>query len=150
MSQIKFQNFSGIKNEQHNPRAVAQSTFKNGQAVVISLDTNGKEIASFPTTTGMANVLFVDNVIDKPELDNKSDYRVEKGECVRAFEFPKSELLEVSGDLVATTTVVKGDKLIANASGLYEKTTVTTVTSYLEVVAVTTFMGSGYTVKVVK
>lgn len=155
MSEIKFQNYSGIKNEQHNPRAVAKTVLKNGYAV-LNVTESGKEVARVVAnaTEAKGNLYFVCNTIDKPELDNKSDFVVNTGEFAKIFKFPKDELLEVTGDLVDGAVVV-GDVLIADATagklGLYRKALVgdTAYAVALEVLEVTTFGGKGYTVKVV-
>lgn len=121
MSKVKFQNYSGIKNAKDNPRAIAASALVNGQAVIYSLGTDGKEYATLPTdaTTAKTANHFVWNTIDKPELDNESDFVIKSGEFARIFEFPQGEILDVSSDLVVTTTVSTGDILVPTASGKY-------------------------------
>jgi len=154
MSKIKFQNYSGIKNEQHNPRAVAQSDLRNGYIVVNGID-NGTEIARVPETDDDAKggLYFVWNTIDKPELDNESDFVIKAGDFARIFKFPQDELLEITGDLV-TGTIAKGDLLVADVAangGKLRKADPATDTEYavaLEVLELTSFGGKGYTVKV--
>ena len=154
MSKIKFQNYSGIKNEQHNPRAVAQSDLRNGYIVVNGID-NGTEIARVPETDDDAKggLYFVWNTIDKPELDNESDFVIKAGDFARIFKFPQDELLEITGDLV-TGTIAKGDLLVADVAangGKLRKADPATDTGYavaLEVLELTSFGGKGYTVKV--
>ena len=121
MSKVKFQNYSGIKNAKDNPRAIAKSDLVNGQAVIYSIGTDGKEYATLPTDATTAKTVnhFVWNTIDKPELDNESDFVIKSGEYARIFEFPQGELLDVSADLVVTTTVSTGDVLVPTASGKY-------------------------------
>lgn len=157
MSKIKFQNYSGIKNEQHNPRAVAKSDLKNGYIVVNGIE-DGKEIAKVPETDEEAKgtLYFVWNTIDKPELDNESDFVIKEGDFARIFKFPQDEILEITGDLV-TGNIVKGDLLISDTEnkGMLKKANTTSETDpdegyavALEVLELTTFGGKGYTVKV--
>lgn len=146
MSIVKFQNYSGIKNEQHTPRAIANVDVKNGYAVVIKFE-DGVEKAVLPTGDEVKGDLwFVWNTITSPELENYDDFVVKAGKPVRAFNFEnaKREIVEVSGDLVSTDVVV-GDILVANESGTYEK--IADATGYkvsLEVVALNTIGGKGY------
>lgn len=155
MSKIKFQNYSGIKNEQHNPRTVAKTDLKNGYVVLNAIE-GGKEVAKVPTNVAEAKgeLYFVWNTIDTPELDNEVDFVVKAGRYARIFKFPKDEILEVTGDLVVGT-IVKGDILIADETtvnnGKLRKAVTATDKGYavaLEVLEVTTFGGKGYTVKV--
>lgn len=153
MSKIKFQNYSGIKNEQHNPRTIAKTDLKNGYVVVSTIE-DGKEVAKVPTTVEEAqgNLYFVWNTIDTPELDNEADFVIKAGKFARIFKFPQDEILEVTGDLV-NGTIVKGDILIADESdgGKLRKAVDVTDTGYavaLEVLELTTFGGKGYTVRV--
>lgn len=147
MSIVKFQNYSGIKNEQHTPRAIADVDMKNGYAVAIEFD-DGVEKAVLPTGDKVKGDLwFVLNTITTPELDNYDDFVIKAGKPVRAFNFEnaKREIVEVSGDLVATTEVTKGDVLVANESGMYEK--IADATGYkisLKVVDFNTIGGKGY------
>ena len=154
MSKVKFQNYSGIKNAKDNPRAIAASDLKNGQAVIYSIGTDGKEYATLPTdaTTAKKAKHFVWNTIDKPELDNESDFVIKSGEFARIFEYPQGEVMDISADLVVTTTVATGDILVAaTASGKYF-VALTTDTGYgfgLQVKGKTSFGGAGYDALVV-
>ena len=149
MSKVKFQNYSGIKNAKDNPRALAVTDLKNGQAVVYSIGTDGKEYATLPTDVTTAKVAnhFVWNTIDKPELDNEDDFIISSGEFARIFEYPQGELMDVSADLVVTTTVSTGDILVPTVSGKYVTATVSD-TGYkfgLQVKEKTTYGETGYT-----
>lgn len=149
MSKIKFQNYSGIKNAKDNPRAIAASDLKNGRAVIYSIGTDGKEYATLPTdaTTAKTAAYFVWNVIEKPETLNEVDYTINSGDYARIFEFPQGELMDVSADLVVTTTVATGDILVPTASGKYVVAT-TGDTGYkfgLKVKEATNYGGAGYT-----
>lgn len=146
MSIIKFQNFSGIKNEQHTSRSIADVDMKNGYAVVIKFE-DGIEKAYLPTEDEVKGDLwFVHNTITTPELDNYDDFVIKAGKLVRAFNYENSkrEIIEVSGDLV-TSEVAIDDILVANTEGLYEKAT--SATDYkisLKVVGFNTIGGKGY------
>lgn len=149
MSKVKFQNYSGIKNAKDNPRAIAASDLKNGRAVIYSIGTDGKEYATLPTdaTTAKTAAHFVWNVIEKPETLNEVDYTINSGDYARIFEFPQGELMDVSADLVVTTTVATGDILVPTASGKYVVAT-TGDTGYkfgLKVKEATNYGGAGYT-----
>ena len=153
MSKIKFQNYSGIKNEQHNPRTIAKTDLKNGYTVLNATE-DGKEVAKVVSTADEAKgeLYFVWNTIDTPELDNEADFVIKSGKFARIFRYPQGEVLEVTGDLV-TGDVIKGDILIADEvnGGKLRKAVEVTDTGYavaLEVLEVTTFGGKGYTVKV--
>ena len=153
MSKIKFQNYSGIKNEQHNPRAVAKTDLKNGYIVLNAVE-DGKEVARVVSSADEAkgDIYFVWNTIDTPELKNEADFVIKAGKFARIFSFPQGEVLEVTGDLV-TGDVIKGDVLIADEAngGKLRKAVEVTDASYtvaLEILEVTTFGGKGYTVKV--
>lgn len=151
MSKVKFQNYSGIKNAKDNPRAIAASDLVNGQAVIYSIGTDGKEYATLPTdaTTAKTANHFVWNVIDKPEVLNETDYVIDSGAFARIFEYTQGELMDVSADLVVTTTVATGDVLVPTASGKYVVSTATGYKFALKVKEATTFGGSGYTALVI-
>ena len=146
MSIVKFQNFSGIKNEQHTPRAIADVDMKNGYAVVIKFE-DGVEKAYLPTADeAKGDIWFVNNTITTPELENYDDFVIKAGKPVRAFNYANSvrEIVEVSGDLVSTEAKI-GDILVANAEGKYE--VVADASGYmvsLKVVALNTIGGKGY------
>ena len=147
MSLVKFQNFSGIKNEQHTPRAIAQADLKNGYAVVIKYE-DGVEKAAVPAseTEAKGDIYFVQNVITTPELDNYDDFVVKKGKPVRAFNYAHSanEIVEISGDLVTGSPAI-GDTLVADTDGTYKKETATTgYKVVLKVVDFNTIGGKGY------
>lgn len=144
---VKFQNYSGIKNEQHTPRAIADVDLKNGYAVTIDY-VDGDEVAKLPTAdTAKGDIYFVNNTITTPELKNYEDFVIKKGKPVRAFNFANSarEIVEISGDLVTGNNIAKGDILVAGTDGGYTK--VEAATGYkvsLKVVDFNNIGGSGY------
>ena len=117
MSLFKFQNYSAIKNAQDNPRVVATAITKNGYAFGIT-DASGAENQGVfaDATSAKGDVWVAINVIDKPEIMNTSDYQIEVGEYIRAFNLNKlvGEKVELTKDLVVTAyaSVAVGDKLI--------------------------------------
>lgn len=155
MSKMKFQNYSGLKNAQDNPRAIATTDLKNGQPIVYSVDSsNGKEYATLPTdaTSAKAAKWFVWNTIDKPELDNESDFVIKSGEFARIFKMPLDELMDMSADLVTITNPAINDVLVpATSAGKYVVATASD-TGYgfgLQIKEKTNFGGKGYTVRVI-
>ena len=161
MSMFKFQNYSAIKNAQDNPRVRATALTKNGYVFGVKDNYNvgGGVIyseAAVPFADAAAakagDVWVAINIIDKPELMNTSDYVINTGEYIRAFNLSKlhGEKVEITNDLVIDdyANVAVGDKLIpanatdnASASMKWKKATVTD-TGYsvcLEVTAKTTF-----------
>lgn len=155
MSKVKFQNYSGLKNAKDNPRCIAASDLKNGQAVVYSIGTDGKEVVALATDAASAKKAnhFVWNTLEKAETLNEADYKVCSGDFARIFEFPQGELMDISADLVVTTTVSTGDVLVAaTENGKYVVAT-TGDTSYqfgLQVQGKTSYGGNGYSALVVK
>lgn len=115
MSRIMYANYAGIKNEQHIPDAVAQSDLKNGYVVIRGTDKNGKHTASVPSDADECKkeLWFVWNTVDKPELDNESDFVIKKGDFARIFKFKADYPVYVSKDLVSGTASV-GKYLIAD------------------------------------
>lgn len=115
MSKIMFANYAGIKNEQHIPDAVAQSDLKNGYVIVKGIDAKGKYTATVPASADecKGELWFVWNTIDKPELDNDTDYVIKKGDYARIFKFKPDYPVYVSKDLI-TGEVVVGKHLVAD------------------------------------
>lgn len=115
MSKIMYANYAGIKNERHIPDAVAQSDLKNGYVVVKGVDDKGKHTAAVPTSADACagELWFVWNTVDKPELDNESDFVIKKGDFARIFKFKADYPVYVSKDLV-TGDVAVGKYLVAD------------------------------------
>lgn len=115
MSKIMYANFAGIKNEQHIPDAVAQSDLKNGYLVVKGVDDKGKHTATLPSSVDecKGDLWFVWNTVDKPELDNESDFVIKKGDFARIFKFKADYPIYVSKDLVSGDVAV-GKYLVAD------------------------------------
>jgi len=153
MSKVKFQNYSGIKNAKDNPRCIADSDLKNGMAVVYYIAVDGKEHVKVAADDTEAKTIkhFIWNTIDKPELDNEDDFVIKKGSYVRIFEFPYGEIMDISGDLIATSVIDYKDVIIPATDGKYDVAGVGD-TGYefgLEVTDKTTFGGGGYAALVI-
>jgi hypothetical protein len=115
MSKIMYANYAAIKNEQHIPDAVAQSDLKNGYVVVKGVDEKGKHTATVPgnETECKGELWFVWNTVDKPELDNESDFVIKKDDFARIFKFKADYPIYVSKDLI-TGEVKPGKYLVAD------------------------------------
>lgn len=179
MALFKFQNYSAIKNAQNNPRAIATEEIKNGYVFKIEdnyedADLGTLKEAAVPFATAeeakAGDVWVAMNIVDKPEVINYNDFKLNKGEYVRSFNLTKlkGEILEVSSDICTTefATVNVGDVLIpCNATDdvaapMAWKVATELDTGYataFEVVAKTTFGGftidgaasaGGYEVKI--
>lgn len=134
------------KQVRNNPRCEAEVDLMAGMAV--TLDEATKK-ASLPTAiTAKGELWIVSNIIDKPEIRNKEDFKVLKGEPVRADLLVDAKELPIELDyrVIATdyATVKIGDKLIANADGKWEVSAdVTGYKIYLEVVEKSNFGDKG-------
>lgn len=115
MSKIMYANYAGIKNEQHIPDAVAQSDLKNGFVVVKGIGEKGKHTATLPASVDecKGELWFVWNTIDKPELDNASDFVIKAGDFARIFKFKPDYPVYVSKDLIDGEVAV-GKYLVAD------------------------------------
>jgi len=122
---FKFQNYSAIKNAQDNPRVRATALTKIGYVFGVKDNYEVSEgviysEAAVPFANAGAakagDVWVAINRIDKPELMNTSDYVINTGEYIRAFNLSKlhGEKVEITSDIVidAYNTVNVGDKLI--------------------------------------
>lgn len=119
MGLFKFQNYSAIKNAQDNPRILATENTYNGYVFKVYDGATGTESAtpcSDATDAKTAEVYVMMNIVDKPEIDNYSDYYVISGEYIRGIRLKnlKGEKVEMSSDLVVDTysAVSVGDTLI--------------------------------------
>lgn len=150
---FKFGTIGAFKQVRNNPRCKAVQDLLDGQ-VVLPNDATGN--APVPTTVDEAkgDVYVVGNIIDKPEIRNKVDFKVLTGEYVLAFRLADVIGLPIEIDhLVVSTdyaTLTKGDKLVAagNGSGKWVKADGTTVNAdeyavYLEVLEKSSFGDKG-------
>lgn len=154
---MKFHDYSGIKNAKDNPRCKAPYDMSNGEVVVYSVNASGVETIARPTNAADAKIAkhFVWNTIDKPELDNEDDYKIKAGEYARIFEIAQGVPMDISKDLVVTTTVNVGDVLVPRtvstatdstdvADGLLEVSTATGYATRFKVTEKSTYGESGF------
>lgn len=150
---FKFGTIGAFKQVRNNPRCKAVQDLLDGQVV---LPNDATEQAPVPASVADAkgDVYVVGNIIDKPEIRNKADFKVIAGEYVLAFRLADLVGLPVELDsLVVSTdyaTIAKGDKLVpaGDGSGKWVKAdgTVIIAADYavnLEVVEKSTFGGKG-------
>lgn len=109
MGLFKFQNYSAIKNAQDNPRVIASATTVNGNVFSVvdtpnlaGTSTTENQVAFADADAAKGEVWVMNNIVDKPELDNYTDYNVTTGEYIRAFKLNNllGEKVELSSDLV--------------------------------------------------
>ncbi|MBM7598098.1 hypothetical protein JOC34_000455 [Virgibacillus halotolerans] len=112
---FNFVTISAYNHVRNNPRCKAQEDLVNGLAV--TLDEVAKE-ANLPDTEGAkgTELFVVFNIIDKPEIRNSADFKVEKGEFVRAFLLHDAKELPVEvGTAALSGQSAVGDKLVVEA-----------------------------------
>lgn len=129
---FKFGTIGAFKQVRNNPRCKALKDLLDGQVV---LPDDASKEAPTPANADQAkgDVYVVGNIIDKPEVLNKADFKVLKGEYVRAFKLADLADLPVELDfrVVATdyASLAKKDVLVpaADGSGNWKKADGTTV-----------------------
>ena len=177
MGLFKFQNYSAIKNAQDNPRVKAVVDTVNGNVFTIGDNVNvggvnvkeAQVLFEDAEAAQAGNIWVMNNIVDKPEIRNYADYKVEAGEDIRAFKLDSQigEIVELSGDLVIADDVdpiVAGTYLVptnqdddADDEQMLWKSVydASDYAIYLEVLEVTTFglftidnSGKGYECKI--
>lgn len=164
---FKFNSIGAIeKHVRNNPRNVAATDLLNGMSVVLD-DAAGTAAVPANATEAQGVTWIVGNIIDKPEIRNTHEFKVEAGEPVRGFltEDVKELQVEVDYRVVVDDLAILavGDHLVtANETnhvgngGKWVKPDGTTVVdssaynTYLEVLKKTTFGDKGLLCKVVK
>ena len=150
---FKFGTIGAFKQVRNNPRCKAAQDLLDGQ-VVIPNDATG--VALTPANAGEAqgDVWVVGNLIDKPEIRNKADFKVLNGEHVRAFRLSDVKHLPIElchRVVTGYDAVVKGDVLVpaANGSGNWVKTADASAYEVsLKVIELSTFGDKGVYVNV--
>lgn len=117
---FNFGTIGAYKQVRNNPRCKATAETQNGQ--VVKLDEAAKT-ASFPSAAADAqadDVYVAFNIVDKPEVRNTNEFKIEADEYVRAFRLADLVGLPVLvGHQVITTdysTVSVGDVLVPEAT----------------------------------
>ncbi|MEK4432994.1 hypothetical protein MHB54_27965 [Paenibacillus sp. FSL M7-0802] len=82
---FKFGTIGAFKQVRNNPRTKATSELKNGYVVLPDNATGLAPTAATPVQAKSTDVHVVYNIIDKPEIRNSADFKIEIGEHVRAF-----------------------------------------------------------------
>lgn len=122
---FNFGTIGAYKQARNNPRNKAEVELKNGQVVVMDDINNLAKLPTAEQATG-ADLWVTFNIVDKPEIRNTNEFKIDAGEYVRAFYLADLKGLPVLfGHQVLTTAygdIAKGDKLVANAEGKLEKT----------------------------
>lgn len=147
---FKFGTIGAFKQVRNNPRCKVTKDSLPGE-VVIPNDATKK--AQAPSTPELAkgDVWVIGNIVDKPEVASKADFKVLNGEYALAFLLSDLKDLPVELDAAVIkgdyATLAKGDKLVATADGTgkWEKggATVAEYKVALEIVEKSTFGGKG-------
>ncbi len=155
---FKFHSLAALQHVKNNPRTKAQSDLLKGQVVVVD-EVAGT--AKAPATTSEAEGAFhvVNNIIDKPEVRNSADFKVERDEYVKAdFLTDANHLLaELSDDVLvdAYSGLAQNDVLVPAGDGsgnwVFADGTNIVASNYkvnLSIVEKTTLGGNGLLVKI--
>lgn len=150
---LKFREIGTYKNAVNIGYCTADVVLKNGN--VVTYDRATKK-AALPTedTAKAAGLAIVMNTIDKPEILEPNDFKIEKGENPRLFALfsLKDRIIDMDMDQVKGTysTINVGDALVANTEGKLEVVSAATgYAEYFEVVEKTSYNTEGLAVKVV-
>lgn len=155
---FKYATLGGLKHEKNNPRTKATKQLLNGM-VVLPDDATGN--APTPSSADEAKKAehVVNNIIDKPEIRNLADFKIEAGEYVHADQLPAVDglLVQIDEKVVsdAYSSLAVDDVLVsaADGSGKWVKADGTTVIAgeykvNLVVKEKTTYGGNGFDVLV--
>lgn len=156
---FKYGTLGGLKFARNNPRTKATQELLNGM-VVLPNDVTGEAPTPAVAADAQGEVYVVNNIIDKPEIRNLADFKIEIGEYVHAdLVSAVAELpVDIDESVVSTAyaSVVVNDVLAptADGSGKWVKADGTTVVASnfkvnLVVIEKTTFGGNGLKAKVV-
>lgn len=122
---VKFKNIGDFKTVRNVGNVKAPAELKNGY--LVTYDRAASTIA-LPTATTAKQALWL--VINEREpvefVGSTDDYKIAIGEFARIFDTAtmKDVVLEINDTILATaySEVSKGDTLVANAKGEFEKT----------------------------
>jgi len=117
---FKFGTIGAFKQVRNNPRCKATAQILNGY-VVLPDDSTGNAPTPADASTAQGDVWVANNVIDKPEIRNKEDFKIDSGEYVRSFLLSDLKELPVELDhrvlVDDISTLAVGDHLVpANAT----------------------------------
>lgn len=137
-------------NARNNPRTKAVSVLKNGHVVILDEAAKTATIPADATAAKGKDLYVVNNIVDKPEIRNSTDFEIAIGEYVRGFYLADLVDLPVEFDSTIVTgtysSIAVGDKLVAEAAtGKWVEADPATYHIYLLIVEKTTFgNGSGF------
>ncbi|KIN51932.1 hypothetical protein [Bacillus subtilis] len=151
---FKFGTIGAFKQVRNNPRCKATKDLVPG-LVVLPDDSIGLAPTPADATAAKGDIYVVGNIIDKPEVRNKADFKVLKDEYVRAFRVTDLADLpvELSQDTVqGFDALIVGDVIVPAGDGTGQWTKAgEDVADYkvkLKVLEKTTFGGKGLYLKV--
>lgn len=149
---FKFGTIGAFKQVRNNPRCKVTKDSFPGE-VVLPNDATGKAPAPASADQAKGEVYVLGNIIDKPEILNKKDFKVLEGEFGLAFNLAdlKDLPVEIDASVVKDYAgIAKGNKLVsaADGSGKWIKADGTSVVAadykvHLEVLEKSTFGGQG-------
>ncbi|MCI3196938.1 hypothetical protein GXP75_14885 [Bacillus sp. HU-1818] len=151
---FKFGTIGAYKQVRNNPRCKASVELVPGLAVIPN-ESSGNAFPPGASSSAKGDVYVVGNIIDKPEIRNKVDFKVLKGEYVLAFRLADATGLpiELSSDVVVDYDLLAKDDVLVSAadkSGKWIKAgdDVAEYKVTLKVLEKTTFGGKGLYVTV--
>ncbi|MBE7897195.1 hypothetical protein G7L40_00525 [Paenibacillus polymyxa] len=81
---FKFGTIGAYKQVRNNPRGKAKSVLLDGMTVIPDRILNESPVPATPAQA-KGDVYVAGNIIDKPEIRNSKDFKIEIGEYVRSF-----------------------------------------------------------------
>lgn len=117
---FKYGTLGGLRNAKDNPRTKAVQELFNGM-VVIPDDVTGEAPVPATAADAKGEVYVVNNIVDKPEIRNSTDFKIEAGEFVHADLVSAVAELPVQIDesvlVTAYADVAVNDILVASGDG---------------------------------
>lgn len=107
---FKFVTIGAFKQVRNNPRCKALVDLVPG-LVVVPNESTGNAFTPGTASSAKGDVYVVGNIIDQPEIRNKDDFKILKGEPVRAFRLADAVGLPIE---LSADTVVDYDALVVN------------------------------------
>ena len=82
---FNFSTIGAYKQVRNNPRCKVNAELQNGMVVLLDEVNKQAAVPASATDAQGEDVYVVFNIIDKPEIRNTEDFKIEAGEYVRAF-----------------------------------------------------------------
>lgn len=151
---LKFRDIGTYKNAVNFGYCTADVVLKNGDVVTYDLAKKKVAVPSTGKETGLAIVM---NTIDKPEILNPNDFKIEIGENPRIFTLAslKDRVIDIDMDQITGTyaDIAVGDFLVGDTDGklkvVKKSTGVTDYKEYLVVIEKTNYNAEGLAAQVV-